>query len=143
METQRKARTGSQELLPCGLQPTHSVIYYSKVETTDMHCYLTDLNISALDKMEKFPIGLSRKVIDDLYYFSKVKVVTCVCIHTFMHPPPIHTHYKGRTVDALYLHRCSPPRTCPDCQWALVAALSPWDCCSNSTVDLCFLTLSS
>lgn len=61
-----------------------------------MHWYLTDLNISALEKMEKSPIGLSREVIDDLYYFSKVKVVTCVCTHTCMHPPT-HTHilYKA------------------------------------------------
>lgn len=94
METQRKARTGGQDLLPYSLQPTHSVICYSKVETTDMHWYLTDLNISALEKMEKSPIGLSREVIDDLYYFSKVKVVTCVCTHTCMHPLP-HILYKA------------------------------------------------
>lgn len=56
-----------------------------------MHWYLTDLNGSALEKMEKSPIGLSREVIDDLYYFSKVKVVTDVCTHTCMHTP--HTHY--------------------------------------------------
>lgn len=56
-----------------------------------MHFYLTDLNISALEEMEKSPIGLSREVIDDLYYFSKVKVVTCVCTHTFMYS--LHTYY--------------------------------------------------
>lgn len=60
METHRKARTGDQDLLSCSLQTTHSVICYSKVETADMQWYLTDLNISALEKMEKSVKGGDR-----------------------------------------------------------------------------------